>query len=243
MIWSAVGVVCAEARAGTNSRSANRGRRDRRMSGILLKWALPYTAKPFSTTAMCAAESCLVQPDRPSRSSRDRDILLLVMPIPRVSRPSAAILAALMVHSLLPPALAAQMAEKAAVTRAFPSDSAVLAIIRQRVEEKRSVGIVVGILEPDGRTRIVAFGDPGPGKPTLDGSSVFEIGSISKVFTATVLAELVKEGKVTLDDPVQKFLPASVHVPSRNGKQITLGNLSEQNSRLPRLPSNFHPKD
>ncbi len=106
--------------------------------------------------------------------------------------------------------------------QAFPSDSAVLAIIKQRVEEKRSAGIVVGILEPDGRTRIIAFGDPGPGQPPLDGNSVFEIGSISKVFTSTVLAELVKEGKVKLDDPVQKFLPAGVHVPVRGEKPITL---------------------
>ena len=125
----------------------------------------------------------------------------------------------------------------------FPSDSAVLAIIRQRVEEKRSAGIVVGLVEPDGRTRVVAYGDPGPGQPPLDGNSVFEIGSISKVFTASVLAELVQEGKVKLDDPVQKYLPASVHMPTHDGKVITLGNLSEQNSGLPSLPSNFHPAD
>jgi len=53
----------------------------------------------------------------------------------------------------------------------------------------------------------------------------------------------VQEGKVSLDDPVQKYLPSSVHVPSRNGKVITLGSLSEQNSGLPRMPSNFHPAD
>ena len=143
---------------------------------------------------------------------------------------------------LAPVASVAQSpAPSTASVRAFPSDSAVLAIIRQRVEEKRSAGIVVGLLEPDGRTRVVAYGDPGPGQPPLDGNSVFEIGSISKVFTATVLAELVQEGKVNLDDPVQKYLPSSVHVPSRNGRQITLGSLSEQNSGLPRMPSNFHP--
>jgi serine-type D-Ala-D-Ala carboxypeptidase/endopeptidase len=155
----------------------------------------------------------------------------------------APILAALIAQSLSPAVLSAQMAEKAAAARALATDSAVLAIIKQRVEEKRSAGIVVGILEPDGRTRIVAFGDPGPGQPPLDGNTVFEIGSISKVFTSTVLAELVKEGKLKLDDPVQKYLPASVHMPARNGKQITLGNLSEQNSGLPRMPSNFQPKD
>ena len=120
----------------------------------------------------------------------------------------------------------------AASARSFPADSVVLDIIKQRVADKRSAGIVVGMLDADGRTRIVAFGDPGPGQPPLDGNSVFEIGSISKVFTATVLAELVKEGRVRLEDPIDKYLPASVHVPERNGLKITLGNLSEQNSRL-----------
>jgi D-alanyl-D-alanine-carboxypeptidase/D-alanyl-D-alanine-endopeptidase len=125
----------------------------------------------------------------------------------------------------------------------FPPDSVVVDIIRQRIIDKRSAGIVVGLLEADGRTRIVALGDPGPGQPPLDGNSVFEIGSISKVFTATVLAELVKEGRVKLEDPVEMYLPKTVHVPERNGIKITLGNLSEQNSGLPRMPSNFNPKD
>jgi CubicO group peptidase (beta-lactamase class C family) len=164
---------------------------------------------------------------------------------PSVFRRLVPIVASLAVLHFLSPALVAQQPTLAAASalRAFPSDSAVLAIIKQRVEEQRSAGIVVGILEPDGRTRIVAFGDPGPGQPPLDGNTVFEIGSISKVFTSTVLAELVKEGKVKLEDPVQKYLPANVHVPARGGKQITLGNLSEQNSGLPRMPDNFHPKD
>lgn len=141
------------------------------------------------------------------------------------------------------PPVQAQAAGGAISSRGFPSDSAVLAIIRQRVGDKRSAGIVVGMLEPNGRARVVAYGDPGPGQPPLDGNSVFEIGSISKVFTATVLAELVQEGKLSLDDPVQKFLPAGVRVPSRNGKQITLRSLSEQNSGLPRMPTNFKPAD
>ncbi len=154
-------------------------------------------------------------------------------------RPACAGIALLLVTSFPPSVVAAQ----GAAASPFPPDSAVLAIIKQRVEEKRSAGIVVGLLDADGRTRIIAFGDPGKGQPPLDGNTVFEIGSISKVFTSTVLAELVKEGKVKLEDPVQKYLPPTVHVPARSGKEITLANLSEQNSGLPRMPSNFHPKD
>ena len=153
-------------------------------------------------------------------------------------------LAVLTVVALTSPVAAhAQQAAPTSIaeSRAFPSDSAILAIIKQRVDDKRSAGIVVGLLEPDGHTRVMAYGDAGPGQPPLDGNSVFEIGSISKVFTSTVLAELVLQGKVKLDDPVQKYLPASVRMPEFDGKPITLGSLSEQNSGLPRMPSNFHP--
>ncbi|HEY4132718.1 MAG TPA: serine hydrolase [Gemmatimonadaceae bacterium] len=137
--------------------------------------------------------------------------------------------------------LATSANESASTNGSFPSDADILAILKQRVEEKRSAGIVVGMLEADGRTHYVAYGDPGPGKLPLDSNTVFETGSISKVFTATLLSELVQDGKVKLDDPVQKYLPSSVHVPSRDGKVITLGLLSEQHSGLPRMPSNFHP--
>jgi len=125
--------------------------------------------------------------------------------------------------------------------KALASDAEILGIIKQRVDEKRSAGIVVGVIDADGRSRVVAYGDPGPGQPALDGNSVFEIGSISKVFTSTVLAQLVQEGKVRLDDPAQKYLPANVKLPTRGDKVITLGSLSEQNSGLPRMPGNFKP--
>jgi serine-type D-Ala-D-Ala carboxypeptidase/endopeptidase len=130
-----------------------------------------------------------------------------------------------------------------AQVRTLPSDSAVLAIIKRRVDEKRSAGIVVGLLDADGKRRVVSYGDPGPGQPPLDGNSVFEIGSISKVFTATALASLVEDRQLRLDDPIQKYLPSTVKIPSRNGKQITFSTLAEQNSGLPRLPSNMHPAD
>jgi serine-type D-Ala-D-Ala carboxypeptidase/endopeptidase len=123
----------------------------------------------------------------------------------------------------------------------LPPDAAVLQMIKKPVDAGESAGMVVGLVDADGKTRVVAYGDAGPGQPPLDGDSVFEIGSVTKTFTATALAELVQEGKVNLDDPVQKYLPANVHVPSKDGKQITLANLSEQNSGLPRMATNDHP--
>jgi CubicO group peptidase (beta-lactamase class C family) len=102
---------------------------------------------------------------------------------------------------------------------------------------------VIGLLEPSGATRILAWGDPGPGQPPLDGESVFEIGSITKVFTGSILADMVLKAEVSLNDPVQRYLPPGATMPTRNGIEITLGMLSEQNSGLPRMPNNFSPAD
>jgi serine-type D-Ala-D-Ala carboxypeptidase/endopeptidase len=54
---------------------------------------------------------------------------------------------------------------------------------------------------------------------------------------------MIEKGEVKPDDPVAKFLPATVKVPSRNGRQITLLDLSMQVSGLPRLPDNLKPAD
>jgi serine-type D-Ala-D-Ala carboxypeptidase/endopeptidase len=125
---------------------------------------------------------------------------------------------------------------------ALPSDSAIRTIITNRVDAKLSTGIVVGVLEPSGRRRIVSYGASGTFRP-LDANSVFEIGSITKTFTAALLADMVTRGEVRLDDPVAKYLPASVKMPSRNGRQITLLDLATQSSGLPGMPNNFHPAD
>jgi CubicO group peptidase (beta-lactamase class C family) len=53
----------------------------------------------------------------------------------------------------------------------------------------------------------------------------------------------VQKSEVALTDPVSKFLPPTVKIPERNGRKITLQDLSTQSSGLPRMPSNFTPKD
>ena len=129
----------------------------------------------------------------------------------------------------------------AAAQSAFPPDSVIRATLEQRVASGRSVGIVVGLREPDGSMHFFAAGAAGPGRPPLDSTSVFEIGSVTKVITGTLLAEMSLTGDVALDDPVQKYLPTGVTMPSRNGIAITLAHLATQSSGLPRLPTNFRP--
>lgn len=124
----------------------------------------------------------------------------------------------------------------------FPSDAELTELITSRVDEGRGVGIVLGVLEANGSTRVVAYGDAGPDARPLGPRSVFEIGSITKVFTATLLADMVARGELSFEDPIADYLPEEVSVPSRGG-EITLLTLSTQHSGLPRLPSNLSPAD
>ena len=116
-------------------------------------------------------------------------------------------------------------------------------LVNRTDEARRAVGIVAGLVDATGE-RFFASGATAPGGATApDADTVFEIGSITKVFTSLALAEMVRRGEVRLDDPVAKFLPATVRVPSRDGREITLLDLSNQVSGLPRLPGNLKPAD
>ncbi|MDQ2871432.1 MAG: serine hydrolase [Acidobacteriota bacterium] len=122
-----------------------------------------------------------------------------------------------------------------------PPDGGIRAILQDRVDSKRATGLVAGVLDGDAK-RVIAAGVSGTDRP-LDGDTVFEIGSITKVFTASLLADMVRRGEVKLDDPISKYLPSNVRAPSRNGRQITLLDLATQSSGLPRLPDNLSPRD
>jgi serine-type D-Ala-D-Ala carboxypeptidase/endopeptidase len=120
-----------------------------------------------------------------------------------------------------------------------PASDSLEVMLTERIARGGSTGLVLGVLE-QGVPRVVAAGHrDGPGGAPLDARTGFEIGSVSKVFTTTLLGEMVARGEVALDDPIQKYLPDSVRAPSKNGKAITLLDLATQSSGLPRLPSNL----
>jgi CubicO group peptidase (beta-lactamase class C family) len=73
--------------------------------------------------------------------------------------------------------------------------------------------------------------------------SIFEIGSITKTFTGTMLAKLVYEKKVHLDDPIKNYLPITLHQSALNGKEITLVQLADHTSGLPFEPINVKNDD
>jgi CubicO group peptidase (beta-lactamase class C family) len=76
----------------------------------------------------------------------------------------------------------------------------------------------------------------------ISNKTIFEIGSITKVFTTLVLMDLVENGDVQLDDPIEMYLP-KMKLPKFEGKKITLRHLATHMSGLPCLPDNFNPKN
>ncbi len=134
-------------------------------------------------------------------------------------------------------------AVSAAQAQGIPIPDDVRANLRARVDNGWSVGIVVGLVDSTG-ARYFGYGGTSrsDGQPVNE-STVYEIGSVTKVFTGLALADMVTKREVGLDDPVQRYLPDSVRVPRRDSLQITLRLLSAQRSGLPRLPSNMAPAD
>lgn len=107
------------------------------------------------------------------------------------------------------------------------------------VSSGRCVGIAVGIIDGD-KSWVVGYGrkslkeDMPP-----DADTIYEIGSVTKTFTAACLAKLCAAGKVKLDDPLALYLPKSVRVPEYKGRKITLLDLATHTSGLPSVPSDF----
>lgn len=102
-----------------------------------------------------------------------------------------------------------------------------------------NVGLVVGMLVRD-ECLCLGYGKVAEdsARPP-DAGTVFEIGSITKVFTAALLAEMAGRDEVRLDQPVAELLPPGVRVPSYRGRAITLAHLAEHTAALPRLPGNL----
>ena len=120
-----------------------------------------------------------------------------------------------------------------------PSDQQIREILSDAVDiQKRSVGISVGVIDASGR-RVISHGTVTEGGTPVDGDTIFEIGSITKVFTVLLLAEMVEQGELQFDDPVVKYLPQTVTFPDA----ITLEHLATHRSGLPRLPANLSPAD
>jgi D-alanyl-D-alanine-carboxypeptidase/D-alanyl-D-alanine-endopeptidase len=120
-------------------------------------------------------------------------------------------------------------------------DVQIARLIRYRAaRQHRGTGIVVGVLRRSGGS-IIAFGETARGNTRkADGGTIFEIASLTKVFTALLLADAATRDEVGLDDPLLAYVPSGVGVPQFAGRVITLTDLATHTAGLPLRPNNLH---
>lgn len=127
---------------------------------------------------------------------------------------------------------------------AVPSADTIRQLLAERVDDYRlSPGLVVGTAD-QGERQLVSYGqantEAGWG---AEPDTVFEIGSVTKLFTVLLLADMAHRREMSLGDPVALYLPADVHVPDWDGQSITVSDLARHTSSLPRIPTNLARSD
>ncbi len=123
------------------------------------------------------------------------------------------------------------------------TDAALRQILQQRINGKKAVGLVVGRIQGTNRSIVAAGTMALSTSRPVDGDTVFRIGSITKVFTCILLADMANRGELRPDDPATKYLPPTVKMPSRNRQVITLAHLASHRSGLPGMPEDLAPAD
>lgn len=114
---------------------------------------------------------------------------------------------------------------------------------KQWLDAGFGMGVVMAKIMPDGQTCYLKLGVlDAESKQAVDENTVFEIGSISKVFTALAMLRLNEAKNLELSDTLQSLLP-EVSIPTGSNRPITLLDLATQTSGLPRMPDNLHPAD
>jgi D-alanyl-D-alanine-carboxypeptidase/D-alanyl-D-alanine-endopeptidase len=131
------------------------------------------------------------------------------------------------------------IAQPTASQLATAKESSIMLLLNNVKRYLPDASIVVGIITPNG-TQVYSYGNLSKANSTkVNGNTIFDIASLTKVFTTTLLADMVKQGLVNLEDPVEKYLPATVRVPAYNGHKITLENLATHTSGLPDFPAGW----
>jgi CubicO group peptidase (beta-lactamase class C family) len=98
----------------------------------------------------------------------------------------------------------------------------------------RETGVAIGVVK-HGERRVYTFGAAKP-------DSIYQIGSISKTFTSLLLAQMVVEGRVRLDEPLRELVPSGT-VTKPAGHEIKMLDLAIHRSGLPPIPPNLNPQN
>ena len=117
--------------------------------------------------------------------------------------------------------------------------AAFLKDIADRSCAKNLTGVAIGVIFDGQEYRAVSGWADVPTKRPVSDATVFEVGSLSKLFTSLLLAKAVTKGEVRLDDPVQPALGEQVTLPTDGQSGITYRSLANHRSSLPRLPDDL----
>jgi CubicO group peptidase (beta-lactamase class C family) len=110
---------------------------------------------------------------------------------------------------------------------------AIDAYVQNQMQEMRMPGAELGIVKGDKIVHLEGFGDADDSGRNVTPQTPFKIGSTSKSFTALAIMQLVEEGKVDLDAPVQRYIPWFRVADPEASKHITVHNLLNQTSGIP----------
>lgn len=121
-------------------------------------------------------------------------------------------------------------------------DTSIDEIIKPYMSEKNNVGVAIGIIEGrKSNEQKFCFGKTAKDKDKkINNETIFEIGSISKVFTTTILADMYLNKELDLEDSVSKYLPKMDDKSLEyNGRKVNFIDLATHTSGLPRLPEDL----
>lgn len=121
-----------------------------------------------------------------------------------------------------------------ASTSSAVSDGAVSGVLHRLTTTDGAPGALAAISNGNGRTTVLTSGvaDLSTGAPVA-ADSRFRIGSMTKMFVATVVLQLVAEHRVDLDAPIERYLPGVVRGNGNDGRHITVRELLQHTSGLP----------
>lgn len=112
-----------------------------------------------------------------------------------------------------------------------------------RIDQGYHLGTVIGVLDERG-ARYYGFGQLSLTDSTKpDADTLFELGSVTKTFTSTLLADLHLRGELDMRGPIERYLPVTGPVVADSKRTFTLEALSTHTAGLPRNPHNLDPND
>jgi CubicO group peptidase (beta-lactamase class C family) len=121
-----------------------------------------------------------------------------------------------------------------------PFDKEVDAVVQKYLPKVNTVGLAVGIWK-DGESHVYGYGEVQKGSGIIpDAHTFFEIGSITKTFTAAATVQMLQEKGLGVDQPIRSFLPSDIGPLAKGGVEIAFKHLLNHSSGLPYFPSNFN---